>query len=151
MRHELDLMWKGSTSNKRFARDATAHPAGKPPLLVSCAPDFGGDPAHWNPHDLFGASVALCHMLAFLSLASKARIDVRTYDDQVVTELDTVGGTTRVARVILKPRIALAAGAAAGRAERFFHRASRQCIIGNSITAEVVLEPVFEVVSPVAP
>ena len=142
---ELDLKWSGTTASKEYSRDGTAHPAGKPELPISTAESYGGSATHWNPEDLFGAALANCHLQTFLALAAKVGVDVRSYDDQVVTVLDTVDKVTQVTKVILKPTIRIAAGSDPAKAEKFFHKAHKYCFIANSTTCEVVMEPTIEV------
>lgn len=142
-RFELDLSWTGSTATRDFAREGTAQPDGKPELPVSTAPAFGGAATHWNPDDLFGAALGLCHQQTFLSLASKVGVDVLSYEDQVVTELDTVDKVTRVVRITLQPKIEISADSDPVKAEKFFHKAHKYCFIASSITSEVVLKPVI--------
>ncbi len=138
---ELDLKWSGTTADKDYSRDGTAQPEGKPQLPISTAESYGGSPTHWNPEDLFGAALANCHMQTFLSLAAKVGVDVRSYEDRVVTELDTVDKITRVTRVVLRPTIGISSDSDAAKAEKFFHKAHKYCFIANSCTAEVVMEP----------
>ena len=47
-------------------------------------------------------------------------------------------------RVVLKPRIVLAAGASRERAAGPMTKAREQCFIANSVTTEFVVEPQFE-------
>ncbi len=138
---ELDLKWSGTTADKDYSRDGTAQPTGKPELPISTAESYGGSATHWNPEDLFGAALGNCHMQTFLSLAAKVGVDVRSYEDRVVTELDTVDKITRVTRVILRPTIRISAESDPAKAEKFFVKAHKYCFIANSSTAEVVMEP----------
>lgn len=147
---ELDLTWAGTTATRDFGREGRAQPPGKPALTVTTAPAFGGSPTDWNPEDLFGAALALCHMQTYLSLAAKVGVDVLSYEDRVETTLDTVDGITRVTRIALRPTITVGEGSNLTKAEKFFHKAHKYCFIARSITTEVVLEPTFVVVPAMA-
>ena len=137
----VSLRWSGSTAQD-YSRNATASaPQKKHDIAVSAGPTYGGDAACWNPEDLFGASLSMCHMLTFLALAKKVRVDVKGYEENASVELDTVEGVTKVTRVRLAPTITLAAGGDVAKAREMFEKAHKYCFIGNSITSEVVMEP----------
>lgn len=136
----LELKWQGSTLGE-FSRTASASVAGKPTLALSAAPTYSGDPTCWNPEDLFGASLAMCHMLTFLTLAHKYKLDVLSYDDHTQVVLDVVDRVTRITRVVLAPDIRVAAGTDIAKVNDVFQKAHKYCFIGNSITSEVVMTP----------
>jgi organic hydroperoxide reductase OsmC/OhrA len=140
----LTLRWEGTTTRHaagEHTRAATASVPGKPDLAVSAAGPYGGDDARWNPEDLLGASLATCHMLTFLALARKARLDVRGYEDAVQVVLDSVERVTRVTEVRLSPTIRVAPGTDAGKVRELFEKAHKYCFIGLSLTAAVRMEP----------
>nr|WP_255653248.1 MULTISPECIES: OsmC family protein [unclassified Myxococcus] len=142
----LRLTWKGSTASE-YSRNAVAGTDGKPDILVSAGTGYGGEDSRWNPEDLLGASVAQCHLLTFLALAKKLRLDVRSYEDQVTVFLDTVEKVKRVNKVRLAPLIRVAPGTDVEKVREMFVKAHKYCFIGQSITAEVVMEPTIEVQS----
>ncbi|MFY2563804.1 OsmC family protein [Corallococcus terminator] len=139
----LRLKWQGSTAGE-YSRDAVAGTEGKPDLLVSSGTNYGGSDARWNPEDLLGASVAQCHLLTFLALAKKLRLDVRTYDDQVTVFVDTVEKVKRVNKVRLAPLIRVAPGTDVEKVREMFVKAHKYCFIAQSLNAEVVMEPTIE-------
>ncbi|WP_164011221.1 OsmC family protein [Pyxidicoccus trucidator] len=139
----LQLRWEGSTASE-FSRDAVASTAGKQDIAVSAASSYAGNDARWNPEDLFGASLATCHMLTFLALAKKVRLDVRGYEDHATVSLDTVDKVTRVTKVRLEPTIRVAPGTDTAKVREMFEKAHKYCFIGQSITAEVLMEPTIE-------
>jgi organic hydroperoxide reductase OsmC/OhrA len=139
----LQLRWEGSTASE-FSRDAVAGTAGKQDIAVSAASSYSGNDSRWNPEDLLGASLATCHMLTFLTLAKKVRLDVRGYEDHVTVSLDTVEKVTRVTKIRLAPTIRVAPGTDAAKVREMFEKAHKYCFIGQSITSEVLMEPVIE-------
>ena len=141
------LQWSGSTAGPRSTL-ATASAAGKPPIVTSVAPDYGGEAAHWNPDDLFGAALSACMMYTFLSIARKARLDVRSYKDAFTVSLVTEGHRTRIEQVALSPLITLAAGGDPDRAAAMLEKCHRYCVISNSTTARVTLQPTIHVQQP---
>jgi organic hydroperoxide reductase OsmC/OhrA len=144
----VTVRWTGTTALRTYSRDAVASapaPTGgdKAEIPMSAGDPAIGDVSRWNPEDLLGASLAACHMLTFLALASKVGVDVRSYEGRTEVILDTVDRVTRVTRIRLYPDVLLAPGSDEGRAREMFEKAHKYCFIGNSITSEVVMEPSF--------
>ena len=54
---------------------------GKPVVHCSNDPLLGGDPKLMNPEDLLLSSLAACHMLWYLHLASESGVVVQAYRD----------------------------------------------------------------------
>jgi organic hydroperoxide reductase OsmC/OhrA len=135
------LHWRGSTLPEDYNRNTVASAPGKHGIHASSGPGFGGDAARWNPEDLFGAALAQCHLLTFLALAHKVKLDVLTYDDDVTVELVTEGRTSRIGRVTLAPTIGVAPGTDADLVRTMFEKAHKYCFVANSTTAEVVMTP----------
>jgi organic hydroperoxide reductase OsmC/OhrA len=136
----VTLRWQGSTSED-YPREAEASAPGKPTIATSAGSSFGGDDTHWNPEDLFGASLATCHMLTFLALAKKVRLDVRRYDEDATVTLDTSQKVARVGTVKLSPTIRVAPGTDVAKVVEMFEKAHKYCFIAQSTTAKVILEP----------
>ena len=141
------LVWSGSTHDPDYTRDGQlTKPEGVAGIPVSSIPLFGGDGARWNPEDLLAGALAHCHMLTFLALASKARIEVLGYRDEAEAELETVDRITRVGLIALRPAIKVAAGTDAAKVVELFTKAHKYCVIANSITCRVLMEPTVEAV-----
>jgi len=66
---------------------------------------YAGDATRWNPEDLLGSALATCHMLTFLALCAKAKVEVVGYEDHAESVLDTVDKVTRITQVRLRPLI----------------------------------------------
>lgn len=114
-------------------------------LPMSAAPGYRGDPSRLNPEQLFVAALSACQALTYLYLAARHGIPVMSYTDDAEGRLRAVDGTMRVARVTLRPRIVLEAGADETRARELVAKAHAGCFIANSVTTEIALEPAFAV------
>ena len=136
---DLRLAWDGDTGAPAYPRDLTASADGKAPLSLSSAPGYGGDALRWNPEDTFGASLAACHTLTFLSLAAKLRLGVTRVDVAVAVTLDTVEKVTKITRVSLRPTITVPPGTPADKLAEAWEKAHKYCFVANSITAAVEL------------
>ncbi|MCX6547411.1 MAG: OsmC family protein [Acidobacteria bacterium] len=139
--YPLTLTWTGNTLDSTYNRNATVTNPGKHALAVSSAPEYAGDPTRWNPEDLLGSALATCHMLTFLALCAKSKIEIKAYEDHAEAILDTVDKVTRVTRVHLRPVIRVAPGTSKAKVEELFEKAHKYCFVANSVTCEAVMEP----------
>jgi organic hydroperoxide reductase OsmC/OhrA len=96
-----------------------------------------------DPEEAFVASIASCHMLTFLFLASRERIEVVSYEDHAVgTMSKNEAGVPWVSSVVLRPVVEYAPGAVptAEQEERLHHRAHHDCFISNSVKTSIIVE-----------
>ena len=140
--YPFTLHWSGSTQDDPFSRDATATAPGKAALRLSAGAE-PGDMSKWNPEDLLGASLAMCHTLTFLALAKKVGIEVREVTGANQAVLEKVGRVPTVTKIILRPTITLGPDADEAKAAEMYEKAHKYCYIANSIKAETVMEPTF--------
>ena len=137
-----NLTWSGDTPRTRLhprgragqARRGHRHPGERPA-------QFGGDPARWNPEDLLAGTLAHCHMLTFLALAAKARLQVLGYQDRAEATLVTEDRICRVGEILLQPTITVAPGTDPAKVAELFQKAHKYCTIANSLTARVAMRP----------
>lgn len=109
-------------------------------LNASAAPQYKGSEDCVDPEEAFAASVASCHMLTFLAIASKKRLVVESYTDRAVAHLDkNEEGALAVTRVELHPKISFGGDKTptADEIERMHESAHRNCFIANSIKSVV--------------
>lgn len=142
MRYTAHVHWTGSTGLGYDGYDRT-HTASAPPAEAEIAMTTGyakGDPRLHNPEQLVVMAASSCQMLWFLHLAAKARIDVVEYVDEAVGEMPE----SQFSRIVLRPRIVVASGAAEGQVWRLVELAHQECNIAKSLIAEVVIEPQIE-------
>jgi organic hydroperoxide reductase OsmC/OhrA len=114
-------------------------PASPAPSVV---PAPWSNAAHVDPEEAFVASIASCHMLTFLWLASKAGFALTSYEDEAVgTMARNERGVPWVSRVTLSPQILWAGEKLPSPAEleRLHHDAHAQCFIANSVKTEIVI------------
>ena len=114
---------------------------GKLPIECSNDPLLGGDPAKPNPEDLLLASLAGCHMLWYLHLASKAGIVVKVYEDTPVGVGETgQRGEGRFVRAVLRPTITVERGADLKRADALHREVHDYCFIARSVNFPIAYE-----------
>jgi organic hydroperoxide reductase OsmC/OhrA len=135
----------GTSKASTHTRDHVAKINAKPDLLLSADPGFRGDPARHNPEDLLLVSLSSCHMLWYLGLCARAGIAVTRYiDDAEGTMIEDAAAGGRFERVVLHPRVLIAAGDPA-KARDLHREAHRMCFVANSVNFPVECEPTIEV------
>jgi organic hydroperoxide reductase OsmC/OhrA len=133
---------EGTAGYRAYSRDHVISAAGRPDLAGSSDPAFRGDAARWNPEDLLVASLSSCHMLWYLHLCAREGITVLAYqDDATGTMEEDADGGGRFTRAVLRPVVALAAGADAALAKVLHEEAHHLCFIANSVNFPVSIEP----------
>jgi organic hydroperoxide reductase OsmC/OhrA len=83
-------------------------------------------------------------MLTYLYVASRARFEVASYDDDAIgTMTKNERGSSWVSSVVLRPRIVYAGDKRPSPEdeERLHHAAHEQCFIANSVKTDIVVEP----------
>ncbi len=147
-RYSVDVTWTGNTGSGTSGyrnyerRHEISAGTGKPVIAGSSDPAFRGDAARWNPEELLVASLSACHKLWYLHLCADAGIVVLAYADHaegVMEEAAEGAGCFR--RVVLRPRITVAAGSDLSKAREIHKAAHAKCFIANSVNFPVELEP----------
>ncbi|HEU4747262.1 MAG TPA: OsmC family protein [Gemmatimonadaceae bacterium] len=98
-----------------------------------------------DPEEAFVAAISSCHMLWFLSIAAKKGFVVDDYRDEAVGIMGRNGnGKVSVVTVHLRPVVSFSGTQQPTNAEltALHHEAHETCYIANSITTEVICEPV---------
>ncbi|WP_395244358.1 OsmC family protein [Agromyces sp. MMS24-K17] len=153
--YDLRLAWTGDdgegTRNYRsYRRDHVLDAPGRPSIPGSSDPSFRGDPSRWNPEQLLVASLAQCHLLWYLHLATTAGIVVVAYEDAPAgTMIEEGDGSGTFREVVLRPHVTIAAGGDAALAESLHERVGDYCFIARSVNFPVRHEPVTVVAGEV--
>jgi organic hydroperoxide reductase OsmC/OhrA len=140
------LVWTGAerggtTAYEQYSREVRVDVDGKPPLALSAAPAFRGDPALHNPEDLLVAALSSCHFLSYAALCARSGVTVVGYEDDATGTMDRVDGVVRFTEVVLRPRVTLAPGSDAVKARALHERAHSICFIASSVDFPVRHEP----------
>lgn len=150
-RYAARVAWTGSTADG-YDSYSRAHVGACPPargggadaLPLSADPAFHGDPARLNPEQLVVLAASSCQMLSFLAVAARARVDVVAYEDDAEGEMPERDRPVRIARIALRPRIAVKGDAPDdARLRHLVETAHRHCFVANSLTTEIAIDPVF--------
>lgn len=151
--YSIEVRWtgnqgQGTASYTAYRRDhVISAGTGKAPIPGSADPAFRGDPARWNPEELFVAAVSACHKLWYLHLCADAGIVVHEYVDRAEgVMIEESSGAGRFTSITLEPRIVVASGADLEKARSLHGIAHEKCFIANSIRTPVTVEA--EIVTP---
>ncbi|HXF55751.1 MAG TPA: OsmC family protein [Hyphomicrobiaceae bacterium] len=148
-RYQVTVRWIGNLGSgtggyTSYSRDHEIEAAGNPPIPGSSDPAFRGDPARWNPEELFVAAVCACHKLWYLHLAAVAGIRVTGYVDRAEgVMVEGAGGAGRFTMITLRPEITVEQPIDLAKAEALHAEAHAKCFIANSIKTPVRVQPVF--------
>lgn len=148
--YTASIRWIGNTGQgtsgyKTYERAHEIHVSGKPIIPGSSDPAFRGDPARYNPEEMFIAALSSCHMLWYLHLCANAGVVVTAYEDQAEgTMEESAAGGGRFIKVTLKPRVRVTQASAVERADALHERAHELCFIANSVNFPVAHEAIVE-------
>ena len=141
-----EIVWtgdrgQGTKQYRGYDRTWRITTPGKVAIECSNDPILGGDPSKPNPETLLLSSLAACHMLWYLHLASNAGIIVRAYEDAPVGVGETgPRGEGRFVRAVLRPQISVDRGTDLAQADAIHHEIHRFCFIARSVNFPVSYE-----------
>jgi organic hydroperoxide reductase OsmC/OhrA len=140
---QANLRWEGSTGLGWESYDRSHEASAAEQTVGLTTGESKGDPALLNPELLLVMAASSCQMLWFLDLASKARVDVVSYEDRPEGEMPE----DRFTLVTLRPRIVVATDHSEERLSKLVALAHKHCNIANSLSAEMRVEPTFETIA----
>lgn len=143
--YKLDLIWRGENTRSydSYSREHAIRINGKTEIRATADPMFKGDQSLHNPEDLLLAALSGCHLLTYLALCARARINVLSYRDQAegTLLLDKDGGG-RFSEVVLHPVVVIEDQSQVEKAIGFHTAAHKYCFIASSVNFPVRHEPV---------
>ncbi|MBH0177277.1 MAG: OsmC family peroxiredoxin [Nitrospira sp.] len=116
---------------------------GKPNMEVATPPEFKGHEGIWSPEDLFVASANICLMTTFIAVGERAGFAFSVYESTAEGRLELVEGTFQFTAITIRPTITLESNADAARAKDLIEKAEANCLISNSMNANVTVETVI--------
>jgi peroxiredoxin-like protein len=120
---------------------ATLASPGVPDLSTAAPADFGGPGDAWSPEQLLLAAVDACFLMTFRAIAQASRIDFTSLAVEAQGIVDRADGGMRFTEIVLRPRLALPAGADAARVRRALEKAEKTCLVSASLSTPIRLEP----------
>lgn len=144
--YTLELEWRGNLGSgtstyEGYSREHGIRIAGKPELVTTADPMFRGDPTLHNPEDMLLAALSSCHLLTYLALCARARINVVQYRDHPTGVLQlTKDGGGHFSEVVLKPTVVVAEASMVDKARYFHGEVHKYCFIARSVNFPVRCE-----------
>ena len=141
--YAVTVQWTGNTGTgtsgyRDYQRSHEISAEGKAAIGASADHTFRGDRARWNPEELLVAALSSCHQLAYLHLCADAGIVVTDYVDHAEGWMAlTPDGAGHFTRVMLHPKVTVAAGSDVAKALELHHQAHVLCFIANSVNFPV--------------
>jgi peroxiredoxin-like protein len=120
---------------------ATLASPGVPDLATAAPADFGGPGDAWSPEQLLVGAVEACFLLTFRAIAKASRIEFASLAVEGEGVVDRAEGGMRFTEIVLRPRLALPAGADATRVRRALEKAEQTCLVSASLSTPIRLEP----------
>jgi organic hydroperoxide reductase OsmC/OhrA len=123
-----------------YNRDHLLDFGGQNILRSSASPDYHGNPQCVNAEQLLVASLASCHMLTFLAIASKREFVVTSYVDEATGILGkNEAGRTAITKIELHPFVTFVHDKAPTDEEfdRLQQHAHEACFIARSLAGSI--------------
>ncbi|MBK7637117.1 MAG: OsmC family protein [Saprospiraceae bacterium] len=113
---------------------------------VATPPQFPkGVDGVWSPEHFFTAAVNSCFMTTFLAVAENSKLEFKKFHCSAEGKLEKVDGKYLMTEVLLKPELLITNEADREKAERILIKSEQACLISNSITSKVFLQPEIKV------
>ena len=146
--HKAKITWKRETKDFAYDTYDRSHQVtyeGGITCQASSAKEYLGKAEFVNPEEMLAGALSSCHMLTFLAVAAKSRLIVDSYEDNVVAVLDkNAAGKLAVTKTILRPKVVFSKETPVTHEKlvELHEKAHRNCFIANSVSGEVLTEPV---------
>ena len=147
--HKVCLTWSNEGDDFSYQKYDRTHLwtfEGGTLIKASAAVEYLGKEELVNPEEAFAASLSACHLLTFLSVASRKRYTVASYEDNAVAILEKNEKLKlAVTKVYLRPKIKFTGENIPDQAiiDEMHHRSHLECFIANSVLTEIIIEPVY--------
>lgn len=141
--HKASIEWKNELPDlgyETYSRDHSWKFDNGLTIQATAAPEYKGNPKNIDPEEAFVSSLASCHMLTFLAICAKKRINVKSYKDNAIGYLESnENKKLAVTRVELHPKVIFSSENNISKEdlEKIHHSAHGACFIANSVKTKV--------------
>ena len=109
-------------------------------LITAPPAEFDGPGDLWSPETLMVAAIADCFILSFRAIAAASRFDYRDISCEVEGTLDRIDKVTSFTEIRVKAKLKLIDSADTDRGVKLLENAEHNCLITNSMKAQLFLE-----------
>ena len=134
--YNVSLKWNEGRVGEVFSPELNSK------IEVATPPQFPkGVEGVWSPEHFFTAAVNSCFMTTFLAIAENSRLEFKEFNCNAVGVLDQIEGKFLMTEVILNPTLIITKEEDKEKALRVLDKSEKACLISNSITSKVSLNP----------
>jgi peroxiredoxin-like protein len=126
------------------AHDVYLTTPGVLPLATAAPVEFDGPGNAWSPETLLVGAAADCFAITFRGVAKASQLTWTAMTCEVAGTLDRVDGVMRFTEIDVDARLTVPDGTSEALARRVLDKAKRNCLITNSLTANVHLHTTLE-------
>ena len=138
--YTVNLEWKEDRKGLLSAEHIESN------LEVATPPPFNkGIEGIWSPEHLFTSAVSSCLMTTFLAIAENSKLEFVSFSCGATGKLEQIDGKFVMSEILLQPHLVIHREEDYAKAERILHKAEKGCLITNSITSKVTMEPTIMV------
>ena len=132
----VNLKWNEGRVGEVFSPELNSK------IEVATPPQFPkGVEGVWSPEHFFTAAVNSCFMTTFLAISENSRLEFKEFSCNAVGVLDQIEGKFLMTEVILNPTLIITKEEDKEKALRVLDKSEKACLISNSITSKVSLNP----------
>mgnify|MGYP000940696043 FL=1 len=134
--YNVNLKWNEGRVGEVFSPELNSK------IEVATPPQFPkGVEGVWSPEHFFTAAVNSCFMTTFLAISENSRLEFKEFSCNAVGVLDQIEGKFLMTEVILNPTLIITKEEDKEKALRVLDKSEKACLISNSITSKVSLNP----------
>ena len=134
--YNVNLKWNAERVGEVFSPELNSK------IEVATPPQFPkGVEGVWSPEHFFTAAVNSWYMTTFLAIAENSRLEFKEFSCNAVGVLDKIEGKFLMTEVILNPTLIITKEEDKEKALRVLDKSEKACLISNSITSKVSLNP----------
>lgn len=144
--YTVNIAWRNDRKGIMCSPELKNINAGDGCIEVATPPEFPkGMPGIWSPEHLFTAAVSSCLMTTFLAVAENSKLDFISFECGAKGKLEQVEGKFMMSEVMLEPVVTIRDEKDRDRALRVLQKSEANCLISNSVKANVTMTAVVNV------
>ncbi len=109
-------------------------------LQIAAPKEFDGPGDKWSPEELLIASVADCLILTFRAIANASGLEWKNLTCEAKGTLDRIDKITKFTEIHVKASLQINSPSDEEKALRLLEKAEKNCLITNSLAADIHLD-----------
>ena len=140
--YNVSIFWSHDRKGKMCSPDLNVDGNIAECVDVATPPEFPkGIAGIWSPEHLFTAAISSCLMTTFLAIAENSKLDFVSFSCDAKGKLEKVDNKFMMSEVVLFPIVTIKDEASRERAMKVLQKAEANCLISNSVTSKILMEP----------